>query len=82
LHDAYGNKIQSNIKASTLQFSVRVNGRKGESMYISNVAVHVNRGNISITFMPCLAGVFSLQVENKGEEIQNSPLRFSVSPGR
>ena len=82
LHDAYGNNIRTKINASTLQFSLRVNGRKGESMYISNIAILMNHGNISIIFMPCLVGVFSLQVENNGEEIQNSPLSFTVYPGK
>lgn len=37
--------------------------------------------NVVITFLTCLSGTFALQVENNGEEIQNSPLAFSVEPG-
>ncbi|KAI5070146.1 hypothetical protein GOP47_0014489 [Adiantum capillus-veneris] len=81
LWDAFGNAISSTTETSQLNFTVKVQGRKGESIYIFGIKMATSYDNVAITFLTCLAGNFTLQVEGDGEEIGNSPLAFSVGPG-
>lgn len=50
-------------------------------MYIFGIRTVTSSDNVAIIFLPCLVGTFTLQVESNGEEIQNSPLAFSVETG-
>ncbi|MCO5604078.1 hypothetical protein L7F22_058235 [Adiantum nelumboides] len=81
LRDAFGNAISATTETSHLNFTLRVQGRKGESTYIFGIKMAASYDFVAISFLTCLAGNFTLQVEGDGEEIENSPFAFSVGPG-
>nr|CAB3453428.1 unnamed protein product [Digitaria exilis] len=69
-------------RRSSLSFWVSVNGKRGNSSYVTDVAAHLgNDPNFwSITFVPLRAGDFVLLVAEERYSVAESYLEFGVLP--
>ncbi|XP_042475606.1 protein GAMETE EXPRESSED 2 [Macadamia integrifolia] len=67
-----------------INISLAVNGRKGNSSYISGVASVFNRNSTdwSISFIPIMVGVFNVLISDDHFGISDSSLHFQVLAGR
>lgn len=67
----------------SMAFSVSVNGKKGNSSFISGVCSNTEGDPTgwNITFVPIMAGDFGLLIEEIHFGIVDSSLNFTVTPG-
>jgi hypothetical protein len=71
------------LNQHSMAFSVSVNGKKGNSSFISGVCSNTEGDPTgwNITFIPIMAGDFGLLIEEIHFGIIDSSLHFSVTPG-
>ncbi|MCL7043189.1 hypothetical protein MKW94_012348 [Papaver nudicaule] len=64
--------------------TITVNGKKGNSSYISGVisSLQGDPTNWNISFVPILVGVFNVLIDDERFKISDSSLHFKVSAGR
>ncbi|XP_078150864.1 gamete expressed 2 [Carex rostrata] len=71
------------LSQHSMAFSVSVNGKKGNSSFVSGICSNTQGDpiNWNITFIPIKAGDFGLVIEEIHFGIVDSSLHFSVTPG-
>ncbi|KAF3328060.1 Protein GAMETE EXPRESSED 2 [Carex littledalei] len=71
------------LSQHSMAFSVSVNGKKGNSSFISGICSNTEGDPTgwNITFIPIMAGDFGLVIEEIHLGIVDSSLHFSVTPG-
>ncbi|KAJ4761187.1 Protein GAMETE EXPRESSED 2 [Rhynchospora pubera] len=83
LQSSFSDKMTDSSHHS-MNFSVSVNGKKGDSSFISGVCSNADGDPASwnITFIPIMAGEFGLLIEEVHFGIFDSSLSFHVTPGQ
>lgn len=78
------NSLNGNLSTDKMHFSVSVNGKKGNSSYISAVFPHTDGDPIfwNISFTPIQVGNFSVVVIEDFSGVTDSSLHFSVIAGK
>ncbi|KAJ0984925.1 hypothetical protein J5N97_003281 [Dioscorea zingiberensis] len=74
--------VSFNPSRYAFKFSLTVNGRKGNSSYISGVMVYTDGDptNWNISFIPLQVGEFNVAINEDHSGVTDSSLHFSVSP--
>ncbi|KAK9136848.1 hypothetical protein Sjap_007442 [Stephania japonica] len=82
--DNKGENSSNPLNGGRLNLTLAVNGKTGNSTYVSGVSFAVDRdsANWSISFVPILVGVFSVDIIDDHFGIWDASLHFEVLPGR
>ncbi|KAK9161608.1 hypothetical protein Syun_007949 [Stephania yunnanensis] len=80
--DDIGNNASDPLNGGRLNLTLVVNGRTGNSTYVSGVsfAVDGDFANWSISFVPISVGVFNVDIIDEHLGISDASLRFQVLP--
>ncbi|KAK9139316.1 hypothetical protein Scep_008997 [Stephania cephalantha] len=78
-----GNNASDPLNGRGLNLTLVVNGKTGNSTYVSGVSFAVNGdfANWSISFVPISVGVFNVDIIDEHFGISDASLRFEVLPG-